>query len=171
MPILNGPIVNFSTPNGSCKVRKFWHLPRPSISYHHSLHPSSPSLQLFMTRTKGKDGNKVAAKSAHKAPTKVPSKVPASVKAVTKAKKVAPKPGTATVKKGGGTAKANKVPVRCQTRLQTKNGNIGMNDPDSEAEGTGKVVAPADGDDDMDDEGENHTTVELIQGDFRWDSG
>jgi len=110
-----------------------------------------------MTRTKGKDSNKVAAKSAHKAPTKVPSKVPASVKAVTKAKKVAPKPGTATVKKGGGTAKANKVPVRRQTRLQTKNGNIGMNDPDSEAEGTGKVVAPADGDDDMDDEGENHT--------------
>jgi len=107
----------------------------------------------------------VAAKSAHKAPTNlVPSKVPANVKAVTKTqateavktKKVAPKPGTATAKKkGGGAAKANKVPVGRRTRSQMKNGSIDMNDPDSEAEGTGKVVAPAD-DDDMDDEGENY---------------
>jgi hypothetical protein len=150
--------------NGSCKVPKFRNLPRPPISYHHSLHPSSLTLRLFMTRTKGEDSNKVAAKSAHKAPTKAPSKVPANVKAVTraraaeavKANKVVPKPGTATAKKGGGAAKANKVPVGRQTRLQAKNGNIDMNDPDSEVEGTGKVVAPADGDDDMDDEGENH---------------
>ena len=112
----------------------------------------------------GKDSNKVAAKSAHKAPTK--SKAPVNVKAVSKAqatvvkaKKVAPKPGTATVKKGGGAT--NKVPVRCQTRLQAKNGNIDMNDPDSEAEGTGK--APADGDDYVDDEGENHIPLPKLK--------